>query len=46
MVSMASNTLSLEQCREPETRRYLLFRDEVIGALGLVNDELGGLPSC
>jgi len=45
MVFVASNTLSLEQVREAQTRRDLLLGDEVVPVFGLIDDELADLLS-
>ena len=43
MVSVSANTLALEDSREAQVLGYLVFRDDVVGALGLTNDELTDL---
>lgn len=43
MIPMPSNTLSLEQIREPETREDLAFMDEFVSVFWLADDKFTDL---
>jgi hypothetical protein len=43
MVSMSANTLALEDSREAQVLRNLVFRNDVVCAFGLANDEFTDL---
>lgn len=43
MVAVSSDTLSLEDLREAQVLGYLIFGDDVVGTLGLADDEFTDL---
>jgi hypothetical protein len=45
MVSMPPDTLSIENCREAQVLRHLIFGDDVVGAFWLAHNKFADLES-
>lgn len=43
MIPVTPNTLALEEGREAQILRHLVFRDDIVGAFGLADDEFADL---